>query len=205
MKNKFGKIMVLGLFLMIFLVACINVTESGRIEAYYIGDGGFIVSKKSQNFVPGDLIMATNKLDQEGLSFGQNYSILVDDEIATTTPPSFFIKSIAEDLGKFKYQNMSFVRAGTILGIYGDKSVMVDVRDKKAYEKGHVPGAINISLETIQGGEDLSDLLRKDQLIFVYGKGQRDARDGAVALTDQGYKLVFDLGEIKNYPHQLEK
>ncbi|MDO5027837.1 MAG: rhodanese-like domain-containing protein [Bacillota bacterium] len=204
MKNKFGKFMVLGLFLMIFLVAC-NATEAGRIEAYYIGDGGFIVSKKSENFVPGDLIMATNKTDHSGLSFGQNYSILVADELYSTTPPSFSIKSISEDLGKFEYLNMSFVRAGSILGLYGSESITVDLRPKEDYDQGHVPDAINLSLDDIQAGEDFSDLLRKDQLIFVYGKGQAMSRDGAKALVSQGYKLVFDLGDIKAYAHKLEQ
>lgn len=205
MKNKFGKIMVLGLFIMIFLVACINATESGRIEGYYIGDGGFVVSKKSENFVPGDLIIASNKTDQEGLIFGQNYSILVDEELPTITPPSFKIKSISEDLGRFEYLYMSFVKAASIMGVYADKYYLVDLRSSEEYKEGHVPGAINISLDHVEAGESLEDLDRKDQMVFVYGKSQRQARDGARALRDLDYKIVFDLGEIKGYPNQLEK
>ena len=205
MKNKFGKIMVLGLFIMIFLVACINATESGRIEGYYIGDGGFVVSKKSENFAPGDLILASNKTDHEGLIFGQNYSILVEDEISTTTPPSFKIKSISEDLGRFEYLNMSFVRASSIMGVYSDKYYLVDLRSPEEYAEGHVPGAINISLDQIEAGESLEEINRKDQMLFVYGQSQRQGRDGAKALTNLGYKIVFDLGEIKGYQNQLEK
>ena len=68
-----------------------------------------------------------------------------------------------------------------------------------------MPGAINISLDQIEAGESLEEINRKDQMVFVYGQSQRQGRDGAKALTNLGYKIVFDLGEIKGYQNQLEK
>lgn len=76
--------------------------------------------------------------------------------------------------------------------------VIVDLRDMDSYNEGHIEGAIPIPLENI---EELSqtNLLDKEQNIYVYSKTKEESDEGAKALTKLGYVNVHSLGSIDVY------
>lgn len=76
--------------------------------------------------------------------------------------------------------------------------VIVDLRDIDSYNEGHIEGAISIPFEKI---EELSqtNLLDKEQNIYVYSGTKEDSDKGAKALTKLGYKNVHSLGSIDEY------
>lgn len=76
--------------------------------------------------------------------------------------------------------------------------VIVDLRDMDSYNEGHIEGAISIPFEKI---EELSqtNLLDKEQNIYVYSGTKEDSDKGAKALTKLGYTNVHSLGSIDEY------
>lgn len=76
--------------------------------------------------------------------------------------------------------------------------VIVDLRDMDRYNEGHIEGAISIPFEKI---EELSqtNLLDKEQNIYVYSGTKEDSDKGAKALTKLGYTNVHSLGSIDEY------
>lgn len=76
--------------------------------------------------------------------------------------------------------------------------IIVDLRDMDSYNVGHIEGAISIPFEKI---EELSqtNLLDKEQNIYVYSGTKEDSDKGAKALTKLGYTNVHSLGSIDEY------
>ena len=76
--------------------------------------------------------------------------------------------------------------------------IIVDLRDMDSYNEGQIEGAISIPFEKI---EELSktNLLDKEQNIYVYSGTKEDSDKGAKALTKLGYTNVHSLGSIDEY------
>lgn len=69
---------------------------------------------------------------------------------------------------------------------------LVDVRTPEEYAAGHIEGAVNVPVDTVDG----SDLGAKDQPIVVYcASGRRSAR-AAATLRTKGYAKLYDLGPM---------
>ena len=80
------------------------------------------------------------------------------------------------------------------------RAVLVDVREPHEFNAGHIPGAINIPLSTI---DQIS--IEKDIPVFVYClRGSRSKR-AAEAMKKMGYADVKSIGGIKQYTGKLEK
>ena len=80
--------------------------------------------------------------------------------------------------------------------------VIVDLRDENSYGEGHIEGAISIPFENI---EELSqtNLLDKEQNIYVYSSTKEESDLGAKKLTELGYTNVHSLGSIDEYEGEL--
>ena len=78
-------------------------------------------------------------------------------------------------------------------------AILIDVRTKEEYRAGHVPGAINIPLDRLQGAK-----LDKKNTHFVYClSGARSGR-ACAHLKNQGYKAT-NIGGISSYGGDLER
>ena len=81
--------------------------------------------------------------------------------------------------------------------------VLVDVRTKKEYESGHIPGAINIVNEEID--ESVQKILEdKDQNIYVYCRSGNRSKQASQKLVDMGYTNIIEIGGINTYSGNLE-
>lgn len=80
--------------------------------------------------------------------------------------------------------------------------VVVDVRSPEEYAQGHIPGAINIPVETL-GSEAPPELPDPDQRIYVYCRTGRRSGAAAQALAGLGYTNVVDFGGIGNWTGEL--
>ena len=83
-----------------------------------------------------------------------------------------------------------------------DSAIVIDVREKYEYNSGHIKGAINLPLAEIQTNEIN---LKKDDKIIVYCKSGSRSKMAAEALAELGYKHVYDLGGIANWPYEVVK
>ncbi|MFN8489521.1 MAG: rhodanese-like domain-containing protein [Caldilineaceae bacterium] len=81
----------------------------------------------------------------------------------------------------------------TKFGANGAKHLLLDVRTPEEYASGHIAGAQNIAVDTLE--QHLGEV-PKDQPVVVYcHSGNRSAR-AAQILQKAGYTQIFDLGGV---------
>lgn len=82
--------------------------------------------------------------------------------------------------------------------------VILDVRREEEYEKGHIPQAILLPLDTIE--EDASAVLpKKEQTILVYCRSGVRSKMAARILDAKGYTNVYDFGGILDWPYETTR
>ncbi len=80
-----------------------------------------------------------------------------------------------------------------------DQHLLIDVRTPEEFAGGHIPGAINISVESLP---DRLDEVPEDVPLVVYCRsGNRSATAGEI-LVNNGYQPVYDLGGIRDWVAQ---
>ncbi|MFV0551083.1 MAG: rhodanese-like domain-containing protein [Anaerorhabdus sp.] len=78
--------------------------------------------------------------------------------------------------------------------------VLLDVRTPEEYEEKHIQGSILIPDYDIKT-EIETQIPNKDTTIIVYCRSGNRSRNVANKLITMGYKDVYDLGGINNYPY----
>ena len=83
-----------------------------------------------------------------------------------------------------------------------DNAVLIDVRGVDEYRLGHIPGAINIPVEIIDG--EIEKLVSdKDTQIYTYClTGARSGR-AVMTLRAMGYNNVRNIGGINRYKGEV--
>ena len=80
--------------------------------------------------------------------------------------------------------------------------IILDVRTRKEYDQGHIPGAVLIPNTEIEA--KAADLLPdKDQLILVYCRSGRRSKLAAQSLADLGYTNIREFGGILDWPYEV--
>jgi phage shock protein E len=82
--------------------------------------------------------------------------------------------------------------------------ILVDVRTKEEYETGHIEKAILMPLDTIVE-EAEKKIVDKEAIIFVYCRSGSRSTAAANILVEQGYKNVYNLGGIADWPYEVVK
>ncbi len=82
---------------------------------------------------------------------------------------------------------------------YTDVTI-IDVRSISEYEDGHIERAINLPLDIIENID-----VSKDNKIVVYCHSGRRSSQAATKLIGLGYKNVFDMGGIIDWPYETVK
>lgn len=77
--------------------------------------------------------------------------------------------------------------------------VLLDVRTPEEFNSGHIPGAVNISVETLAAR--LSEL-PADKTIVVYCRSGNRSATAAQILAEAGYSSIYDLGGINTWAAQ---
>ncbi|WP_455141990.1 rhodanese-like domain-containing protein [Stomatobaculum longum] len=85
-----------------------------------------------------------------------------------------------------------------------DGHIILDVRTKEEYDSGHIPGAVLLPNEEINGTrpEILKDL---DQPIFIYCRSGHRAGLAAEKLSKLGYRKVYNFGGVMTWTGELVK
>lgn len=76
------------------------------------------------------------------------------------------------------------------------EGIIVDVRDKEDFLKGHIPMAINLPLGEIQKG-NIS--LPKSKTILLYCENGGKSAMAAKLLANKGYRTINAVGGIREY------
>lgn len=197
--KKFLKILALGLGLIIFTVAC-KTADDGGLEALLLDDAyTFLLTKDSESLKKGDLISLSFDEDVE-MSLGHKYRIIIAEGIRESYPYQGSGEEVLEDLGVAR-EKISLDQALALKEYLSDKITIIDVRTLEEYQGGHLPGAINISVDNL-ANEIREDL---DQVIVVYCQSGRRSKAASEILEDLGYQVVLDGGGISSYKGQVEK
>lgn len=81
-------------------------------------------------------------------------------------------------------------------------AIIVDVRDREDFLKGHIPMALGIPLENIEQGK--FKLPKNRSIITSCYRGSRSMMATRI-LTKKGYQVINALGGIENYSGSLSK
>ncbi len=90
-----------------------------------------------------------------------------------------------------KFKNLSVDQFETLIE---DPNVqLVDVRTVAEYSDGHIPGSLNINVQSDSFAADVDELLEKERPVAVYCRSGRRSRDAAKLLVEKGFKKVYNL------------
>jgi rhodanese-related sulfurtransferase len=82
--------------------------------------------------------------------------------------------------------------------------ILLDVRTKEEYETEHIKGSILIPVDNLKV-EAENEIKDKKVTIFVYCRSGNRSASAADILVNLGYKSVYDLGGINNWPYEVVK
>ena len=74
--------------------------------------------------------------------------------------------------------------------------ILIDVRTPEEFGTGHIPGSININVETLA---NRLDEIPEDQPIVVYCRSGNRSATAATILVNAGFSPVYDLGGIQTW------
>ena len=77
--------------------------------------------------------------------------------------------------------------------------LLLDVRTPEEFNSGHIPGAVNISVQTLP--DRLSEV-PDDQPVVVYCRSGNRSATASKILADAGYSEVYDMGGIITWVEQ---
>ena len=111
---------------------------------------------------------------------------------------AFLLTGCAAPAAPASYRQVSMNEA---IDLMNKKSgyIILDVRTPEEFKDKHIPNAINIPNENI-GGEEISRLPDKDQLILVYCRSGNRSKQAAEKLVALGYTNIVEFGGINSWP-----
>jgi rhodanese-related sulfurtransferase len=85
-----------------------------------------------------------------------------------------------------------------------DKIILLDVRTAEEYAEKHIVKSTNLPIDQLEAkaAEILPD---KEATIIVYCKLGKRSRKAVGMLCKMGYKNVYNLGGIEDWPYETEK
>lgn len=101
---------------------------------------------------------------------------------------------------KGKIKKISFEKAKELLD---GGALMLDVREESEYYISHAQGALPFPVDEINEKTASEVIESKESPVIVYCKTGTRAALAAQALGELGYKNVFDLGSLVDWPYEM--
>ncbi len=109
-----------------------------------------------------------------------------------------------ENFGKKKYKNISPLDAKQHLD-NNKNIILIDVRSPEEYAAKHIPNSKSVPVDQL--AEKISNFAKNkdnDELIVYCLSGAR-ASKACSLLDSMGYKNVYNMGGIQNWPYETTK
>ena len=81
-------------------------------------------------------------------------------------------------------------------------ALLADVRSSEEYRQGHIPGSVNLPLQTLSGRKSIG--VGKDSPVYVYCYSGARSAQAAAMLRRIGYNNVKNIGGIAGYKGEVE-
>jgi len=98
------------------------------------------------------------------------------------------------------YKNINYEQAKQIMD--NEQVILLDVRTEEEFVTGHILNAINIPVDELE--YRINELENKDMVIMVYCKSGARSVIACEILEAYGYKNIFNLGGVVDWPYGLE-
>ena len=82
--------------------------------------------------------------------------------------------------------------------------IILDVREQDEYDSGHIPGAVLLSVGTIDETTAAQVIPEKDSTVLVYCRSGNRSKTASAALADLGYSNIYEFGGINTWPYETE-
>ena len=82
--------------------------------------------------------------------------------------------------------------------------IILDVREQDEYDSGHIPGAVLLSVGTIDETTAAQVIPEKDSTVLVYYRSGNRSKTASAALADLGYSNIYEFGGINTWPYETE-
>ena len=102
------------------------------------------------------------------------------------------------------YQQITAEEAKSMMEEQPD-AVILDVREQDEYDAGHIPGAVLLSVSTIDEETAASAIPEKDTVVLVYCRSGNRSKTASQSLVDLGYTRIYEFGGIKDWPYKVER
>lgn len=83
-------------------------------------------------------------------------------------------------------------------------AVILDVRTKEEYDKGHIADSILLPNENIDEDSVSALGLTDNSVVLIYCRSGSRSKDAASKLAELGYSNIFDFGGINDWPYETE-
>ena len=109
-----------------------------------------------------------------------------------------------DTMNTVSYQQITAKEAKSMMDEQPD-AVILDVRKQDEYDAGHIPGAVLLTVGTINEETAASVIPEKDTVVLVYCRSGNRSKTASQALADLGYTQIYEFGGIKDWPYEVER
>lgn len=106
-------------------------------------------------------------------------------------------------MGLFDLFKRADINAGVEEYLRSPNGVLLDVRSRREYREGHIPGSRNLDVAFIGSAEQ--ELKDKNVPLFVYCYSGSRSAQAVSALQKMGYRDVRNIGGIAGYRGKIER
>ena len=82
--------------------------------------------------------------------------------------------------------------------------IILDVREQDEYDSGHIPGAVQLPVGTIDEETAAEVIPEKDSTVLVYCRSGNRSKTASSALAELGYTNIYEFGGINTWPYETE-
>ena len=113
------------------------------------------------------------------------------------TLPTLLVIAAVLVAGYFLFMKVGDVSSQQARQLVDAGARLVDVRTPTEFAAGHIPGAVNIPLQQLEGR--LEELQPKDQTLVLYCRSGNRSSTAARVLKGAGFSAVHDLGPMSRW------
>ena len=99
------------------------------------------------------------------------------------------------------YQQITAEEAKEMIDMLDDE-IILDVREQDEYDEKHIPDAILLSVDMIDGDTAEGVIPEKDSVVLVYCRSGNRSKTASGKLVDLGYTQVYEFGGNKDWPYE---